>query len=64
MLQQRVCHADESADEEVCNGQEEVAVFMEESSFMQGVVGLNLMPSDLSSTDPRSVQACVVNAML
>lgn len=37
---------------EVLGGQEEAAIFMEDTSFMQGAVGLTLMPSALSTRVP------------
>ncbi len=53
-----VCHtcgllAEGAVPEEVVSrGQEEAAVFMEDTSFMQGVVGLALMPSNTSTRVP------------
>ena len=42
-------HAEGPGEEEVGRGQEEAAVFMEDTSFMQGAVGLTLMPSSPST---------------
>ena len=49
-----VLHAGSPAtpEEDVFQGQEEPAIFMEDTSFMQGVVGLTLMPSSLSRRVP------------
>ena len=47
------CCFDDAAEEEgVSGGQEEAALFMGETAFMQGAVGLTLMPSTPTSTPP------------
>ncbi|KAL0024335.1 hypothetical protein WJX79_010875 [Trebouxia sp. C0005] len=50
-------------EEAVSTGQEEAAVFREDTSFMQGVVGLTLMPSTTTTRVPHAdlaALACLV----
>ncbi|KAL0052243.1 hypothetical protein WJX82_010539 [Trebouxia sp. C0006] len=50
-------------EEAVSSGQEEAAVFREDTSFMQGVVGLTLMPSSTTTRVPHAdlaALACLV----
>ena len=48
------CRAEGPGEEEVGRSQEEAAVFMEDTSFMQGAVGLTLMPSAPSTRTPNA----------
>ena len=46
------------------SGQEEAAVFMEDTSFMQGVVGLTLMPSTSAHRVPAADLAALARLVL
>ena len=51
-------------EEVVSSGQEEAAVFMEDTSFMQGVVGLTLMPSTGAHRVPAADLAALARLVL
>lgn len=57
------CAEGATPEEAVSSGQEEAAVFREDTSFMQGVVGLTLMPSSTTTRVPHAdlaALACLV----
>ena len=51
-------------EEVVSSGQEEAAVFMEDTSFMQGVVGLTLMPSTGAHRVPAADLAALARLVI